>query len=232
VKFLEAIKQLLQSTQSTKDFLSGLSKIFSEQKEDTEVKAYLAELNKVTPESAKAFIDSEDGKKFLQPILDSYHTKGLETWKSKTLPKLLADEVEKEVQKRHPAETEAEKRLRKLEADLAEEKQGRLKETLKNKALSVMTAKGLPIDLVDHFVGSDEAGTLANLQTFENAFSSHVSKIVEARMANGGREPHSTSNDPKTRLQELEGKLAAGSNLRLEEKIAIKNEIASLQKST
>jgi HD-GYP domain-containing protein (c-di-GMP phosphodiesterase class II) len=229
MKFLEMLKQLLSTAQTTKDALAGMKKIFTDLKDDQDVQAYLSELQVVTAERADAFLKTEDGKRFLQPILDQYHSKGLESWKTNNLSKITADAVEKEIQKRYPAETPEQKEVRELRKRVEESEAKAARTELKNKAISLMTTKGLPTELVDSFIGADEAATTANLATLETVFNTHVTKLVEERMKNGGRAPQSTANDPKTRLQELQTKIQ-DPKLRLEEKIAIRNEIAALEK--
>ena len=214
-KILEALKKMLAD-----------AKAAGKEVAETDLAAVL----KLTPEDVSEFLTTDEGKKFLQPMLDTYHTKGLESWKTNNLAKLQAEAVETEIKKRFPAETPAEKEVRELRKRVEESEAKATRTELKNKAISVMTVKGLPIDLADHFLGSDEAATLANLATFEAVYNGHVTKIVEERMANGGRAPHSTANDSKTRLQELQGKLANDKALKLEERIAIRNEITALEK--
>lgn len=209
-KLLEQMKKWLADAKAGKDI------------PDADLTAAIA----LTNEDVTEFLATDGGKKLLQPTLDAYHTKGLETWKAKTLPGLVAADVEKEIQKRYPQETEVEKRLRQAEKSLEEEKQARVKETLRNKALSTMTSKGLPVELADHFLGADEAGTLQNIAALESVWTTTVKKLVDERLALGGRAPEQTG-DPKTRLQELQGKLATAT--RLEEKIALRNEISALE---
>ncbi|WRM69782.1 hypothetical protein UM752_11235 [Staphylococcus aureus] len=36
-------------------------------------------------DDVKGFLDTEEGKRFIQPELDRYHSKGLESWKEKIL---------------------------------------------------------------------------------------------------------------------------------------------------
>jgi enoyl reductase-like protein len=170
--------------------LEKIKKLVSDNKDD-ELKALLEGL--VTPQRVKEFLDTEDGKKLLQPILDKYHAKGLDTWKANNLEKI----VEEEYQKRNPAETEEQKRLRKLEAELEREKKERVRETLKNKALSIATEKGLPIDLIDHFVGQDENATLESLTKLEKSWQSHTEKVVQDKFKADGRTPHKDKGEPK-----------------------------------
>ena len=165
--------------------LEELKKFLEENKDNQEVQNYLRGLI-MTPEGVNAFLDTEAGRKLLQPKLDQHFTKGLETWKEKTLPTLL----EEEIKKRFPAETEEQKRLRKLEEELAKERQARVKSELINKATTLATQKGLPVELVAYFVGQDEESTTNNLTALENIWQQHLQKAVEEKFKESGRTPN------------------------------------------
>lgn len=165
---LEQIKQLVEAS-----------------KDDQEVQSYLAGLSKITPEGVKGYLDTEEGKKILQPRLDAYFTKGLDTWKEKSLPSV----VEEEIKKKFPGETDEQKRLRNLEEELSKERQARLKSELQNKATTLATQKGLPVELVAYFVGQDEDSTVNNLTALENIWQQNIQKAVEEKFKENGRTP-------------------------------------------
>jgi hypothetical protein len=77
--------------------LAEVKKFFEDQKADKEVVSYLEEFQKITPEKAETFLSSDEGKKILQSKLDSHFTKGLETWKAKTLPNVIEEEIKREI---------------------------------------------------------------------------------------------------------------------------------------
>lgn len=165
--------------------LEELKKFLEENKDNQEIMGYLRGLI-LTPEGVAAYLDTAEGKKILQPRLDAHFTKGLETWKEKTLPGL----IDEEIKKKFPAETEEQKRLRKLEDELAKERQARLKSELLNKASTLATQKGLPVDLVAYFVGQDEESTTNNLTALENIWQQNLEKAVEAKFKESGRLPN------------------------------------------
>jgi len=168
--------------------LASLKKIIEDNKDNQEVQNYLRGLYPITPEGVTAFLDTAEGKKVLQPRLDQHFTKGLETWKEKTLPTLLDEEIKK----KFPGETEEQKRLRKLEEELAQERQARVKSELVNKATTLATQKGLPVELVSYFVGQDEDTTVSNLTAVESIFQTHIQKAVEEKFKESGRTPPNT----------------------------------------
>lgn len=166
--------------------LEEIKKFLEENKDTEEVKGYLAGLTKPTPEGVKAFLDTAEGKKLLQPRLDQHFTKGLETWKNNNLSTLLDDEIKK----KFPGETEEQKRLRKLEEELAQERQARVKSELVNKATTLATQKGLPVEIIGYFVGQDEDTTVNNLTALESIWQQALEKAVEAKFKDSGRSPN------------------------------------------
>lgn len=173
--------------------LEELKKFLEENKDNKEIPNYLKRLF-VTPEGVKEFLETSAGKKILQPMLDSYFTKGLESWKEKTMPGL----IEEEIKKKFPDETEEQKRLRKLEEELAKERQARTKSELINKATTLATQKGLPVEVVHYFVGQDEDETVNNLTALENIWQANIEKVVSEKFKENGRvvDP-SKKDDPK-----------------------------------
>ncbi|MDW7673186.1 MAG: DUF4355 domain-containing protein [Bacillota bacterium] len=172
--------------------LEQLRQLIEQNKDNQEVQNYLRGLNPLTLEGVqKYFENNEDGKKWLQSHTDSKVTKGIETWKEKSLPTVLEDEIKK----RFPGETEEQKRLRVIEQELAAEKSARVKAELKSAAKDIATAKGLPGMLVDYFVGADDATTQQNLSVLETVWKQELHKAVEEKFKNNGRDPHNNSNN-------------------------------------
>jgi hypothetical protein len=171
--------------------LTQIKQLIEQNKDNQEVQNYLRGLY-LTPESVASFLDTPEGKKLLQPRLDQHFTKGLETWKEKTLPSLL----EEEIKKKFPAETEEQKRLRKLEEELEKERQTRIRAELMNKATTLATQKGLPVELVSYFVGQDEEATTNNLTALESIWQQHLQKAVEEKFKESGRSPNQGGGGP------------------------------------
>lgn len=132
----------------------------------------------VTADRVSKFLETDAGKQFIQPTLDKYHNKGLETWKTNNLDKLVNEKVKELYPEADPKDTE----LAKLKADLEAMKAESVRKDLTNKALTVATEKGLPIDLISYFVGADEDSTTANLEKLETAFNAEVEKVVTKRL--------------------------------------------------
>ena len=96
--------------------------------QDGAVIEYLNELKKPTAEAINVYLDSQEGAKLLQPRLDSYFSKGLQTWKDNNLNKL----IDEEVAKRNPGETPEQKEIRELKAQIENDRNEREKEKLTN----------------------------------------------------------------------------------------------------
>lgn len=152
--------------------------------QDATVVEYLSELKKPTAEVINSYLDSQEGVKLLQPRLDSHFSKGLQTWKDNNLSKL----IDEEVAKRNPGETPEQKEIRELKAQLEQDKAERLKEKLTNVAMKKADELGLPLDLVQHFIGADEDSTNSNLENFNSAFQTALQTQVNSKFKQNGRD--------------------------------------------
>jgi Domain of unknown function (DUF4355) len=154
----------------------------------------------LTLDAVQKFVnENEEARKWLQSLTDSRVTEAIKTYEKKTLPK----KVEEEIAKRFPPETEEQKQLRELKQKLEQIEQEKIRETLRNKALSVATEKQLPTKLIDFFVGPDEDTTMKNLSVLEEVFSAAVQQAVEARFKDGGRNPKPSNPDDQPLTKEM-----------------------------
>lgn len=180
-----------------------IKKFLEENKEQEEVKAYLQGLTKVTPEGVQAYLDAEEGKKLLQPKLDSYFTKGLETWKSNHLEKLITDEVTKRTSNKDSKDLEMDQ----LRQEIQSIKREKLRETLRNSSYKFASDNSLPTDLIDYFIKieseDDDKGTKskeateANLASLKEVWSNHLQKVVNEKLKSNGFNPKD-GDKPKT----------------------------------
>lgn len=163
--------------------LQAVKTFLEEQKDNEEVKVYLQGLSQVTPEGVKTYLDTEDGKRLLQPKLDQYYTKGLETWKSNHLQKLIDEAVSKAT---NPNETPEQKRIRELEEKIANSEAESLRKELKANALTHLSDKKLPTFLVDYLLGKDKEVTDQNLVKFEEVWNSQVQTVKDEILKDNG----------------------------------------------
>lgn len=145
----------------------------------------------MTAERINSYLDTEEGKHYVEPIASRRYTQGLETWKKNNLDKLIDDEVKK----RYPDQTPEQKRIAELEAKFKEAEQKAAKSELTAHALGVAQSKNLPTDLIKFFVGADKESTDNNISAFETAFNSAVEKVVTSRM--GDSHKPESNNDEK-----------------------------------
>lgn len=163
--------------------LADIKKFLTDNKDQAEVKTYLGELSAPTSEGVKGFLDTEEGKKLLQPRLDSHFTKSLDTWKTNNLEQLITEEVNK----RNPTKTPEQLELEKLRKEIEDERKARNRESLVNKALKVAKEKNLPDGIIDFFVAEDEEGTTSNLAKLEEEYKKALSAAVDEKFKQHGR---------------------------------------------
>lgn len=164
--------------------IEEIKQFLEQNKENEEVKAFVGELSAVSADKVKGFLETEEGKKVLQPRLDQHFTKGLATWKENNLEKIVEDEVSK----RNPSKTPEQLEIEKLRKDMESERNARNREKLVNTALKVADKKMLPKDVIDFFIGENEESTIENLGKLEESFNAAVQTAVDAKFKDSGRE--------------------------------------------
>ncbi|MEC3737039.1 DUF4355 domain-containing protein [Bacillus safensis] len=164
--------------------IEEIKQFLEQNKENEEVKAFVGELSAVSADKVKGFLETEEGKKVLQPRLDQHFTKGLATWKENNLEKIVEDEVSK----RNPSKTPEQLEIEKLRKDMESERNARNREKLVNTALKVADKKMLPKDVIDFFIGENEESTIENLGKLEESFNAAVQAAVDAKFKESGRE--------------------------------------------
>lgn len=164
--------------------IEEIKQFLEQNKENEEVKAFVGELSAVSADKVKGFLETEEGKKLLQPRLDQHFTKSLDTWKENNLEKI----VEEEVSKRNPSKTPEQLEIEKLRKDMESERNARNREKLVNTALKVADKKMLPKDVIDFFIGENEESTIENLGKLEESFNTAVQAAVDAKFKESGRE--------------------------------------------
>lgn len=158
-----------------------------------EMITFLEGLKTLDHESVKDYLEKdESGKNMLKSLNDAAVTKGIATFKEKSLPGLIEDEIKK----KFPAETEADKKLRTLEAEQQRLTAEIKKKDLQNKAISLATEKKLPLKLVDRFIGDDEETTIRNIELFEAEYGNSLKTAVESKFKEEGRTPPPNTPPP------------------------------------
>lgn len=147
----------------------------------------------MTNDRINAFLDTSEGKDFLQPRLDRHFDKSLKTWQTNHLEQMVNDRV-KEL---YPDKDPKDAKVAELEAQIKQMQAEALHKDLTNKALSIANEKGLPTKLIRHFIGKDEAETTANLGELEAEFSAALESKVTERL---GKSHKPAAGDTKRTL--------------------------------
>jgi hypothetical protein len=170
-----------------------------------ESKAALINKENLTLEELKNIINENEGfKAWLSSEKDRHFSTSLNTWKENNLSK----EVEKEISKRYPAETEEQKKLRDLELKLqAMEQESKMKE-LKANTMRVINDKQLDSEILDFVLSDNEETTIANIDKFEGLVERLANKRLEEKYKNANTIPSQSVG--QATLSEYEKSMAAG----------------------
>lgn len=122
----------------------------------------------------EAYLATEQGKKFIQPKMDRYFNKGLESWKSNHLESL----INQEVATRFPAETPEQKRIRELEQKLEAQSKETLRKELTLKAQSFASELGLPAQFANYFVADTEEATRESISKFNDVYKESLNAAI------------------------------------------------------
>lgn len=141
-------------------------------------------LKVVNLDNVKEFLEKDEtGKKYLQSQKDAAVTKGIETFKEKTMPTL----IEEQIKIRFPEETPEQKRMRELEMKQQKLEAEIKRKDLLNKAISYANEKKLPLKVIDKFIDEDEEKTIQNIDLFGDIYNEAISQAVEAKFKENGR---------------------------------------------
>ena len=194
-----------------------------ENKDDVEVKAYLAETAKprtATPEDIGEFLKTEDGRLLVQPMIDSAVTKAVKT-RDKAHEVTFESEMKKrlsaEILKMNPQEEPWQKELREVKETLEKEKSERAKDQLKRQLLEEAVKLQVdPFYFEDYLPESIEQGRLfiQKIQAREKALKEQVSNETLATSFKPGSGSERPGKIDLTKLSqaeivklEMEGKL-------------------------
>jgi hypothetical protein len=183
--------------------LEELKKFLADNKDDKEVSGYVAGLSAVSADKVKTFLDTEDGKKFHQPMLDAYYTKAHKSWEEKNLEKIKADAVA--VSKN---ETPEQKKIRELEESVNAEKQARIRESLKNKSVLKFKEKGVPENFADLISASDEADLEVKVGKVSELFNTYKEQVHAEFQKKHGIKPTQTCEEDNMTQDEKDVALA------------------------
>lgn len=172
--------------------LNDVIKFLKDNAGDKAVQEYLASLKALDVNSVKAFINTEDGKKIVQPLIDAQVQKGIETYKTNFKTNELDSLVEKKYNELHPAETETEKQLRELKQKFEASQKAANLSNLKSAALKTLVSKGIDAEkaskLVDVITFSDADTLNSNVAVVTEVLESEVTAGVKRKFKDIGRD--------------------------------------------
>ena len=151
-----------------------------------EPKADLINKENLTLEELKNIINGNEGfKAWLSSEKDRHFSTSLNTWKENN----LAKEVEKEISKRYPAETEEQKKLRDLELKLQSmEQESKMKE-IKANTMRVINDKKLDSEILDFVLSETEEVTISKIDKLESLIDKLATQRVEEKYKQANTTP-------------------------------------------
>ena len=164
----------------------------------------------------KSRMNEADFKSYMDSEKDKHLTKGIETFKTNNLGAL----VDAEVLKKYPTKDPNEIAMENMKAEMAKMKTESSRKDLKTNAMKQLSDKKLPTDLVDYFIGVDEASTNENLTKFETMFNAGVTTLVAEKLKSGyvppdgktGVDPNSMGMKLALQAQESQKQAATAKN--------------------
>ena len=125
----------------------------------------------------KLWLVTEEGKKFMQPLLDRHFTKGLETWKANNLEKLVNEKYEQ----LHPTDPKEQEILR-LKKELAQKQ-------IQEETIKLLEEAEIPVSFSEYFQSENLETTQETIKSFVEHFNQAVNKEVTKRLKGWGGTP-------------------------------------------
>lgn len=183
--------------------IDSIREFIETNKETEEVQSFINSFKVAQEPSLELFKDmiesDKDFKSFMDSERDKHLSKGIETFKTNNLEKLVNDEIKVRFPESDPKDLALQELQRKIES-MEQEKNY---ERLTNVALKQATERGLPSDLINFFIGQDEESTLSNLSKLEEVFNSKLETSVKDRLKGDGYVPPKSSGSKTITKQDF-----------------------------
>lgn len=147
------------------------------------------------------YLSTEQGKNLIQPKLDSFFSKGLETWKINNLDKIVSEKVAE----LNPQETPEQRRIRELEEKLNRQETISKQSQIKNLAVNYLSEKKMPTSIAEYIKADTEEGVRNTINNLEIEWTLALDEAVTNRFKKAGTNPkgESASNtDPSAITKE------------------------------
>ncbi len=169
--------------------LAEVKAIIEANKEDVEVVAYLNGFSSLDVFKGKMTTDT-GFKSYMDAEKDKHAGKSLETWKTNNLQKLINEGVAKA----NPQETAEQKLIRELTERLDKQETETKKKDLIATAMKLAGEKGLPLELVERFIGEDEESTKRNIEALEVSIGGIRKQFKEKQGQQNNYDPNKNNN--------------------------------------
>ena len=185
------------------------------------VKAFLKELGAgpaLTAEVVAPWLETDDGKKLVQPMIDKRVTDGVKTHDEKTKESVAAEvkrRVAEEMLRANPQETPDQKQIRELREQMDADRKEAARDKLKRAIVEEAARQGVPSWWVDEYAG----GTIEEAKLYIAKVKAHADEIANKaknELLASGHKPGSGNGKDKPKVD--------ASKLSIEE--AIKLELA------
>lgn len=154
---------------------------------------YLNSDNNIYKEVVEEFLTTEQGKNFIQPKMDSFFSKGLETWKINNLDKIVSEKVAE----LNPSETPEQRRIRELEEKLNRQESATKQTNLKNKAINYLSEKKMPTSIAEYIKADTEEGVRNTINNLEIEWTLALDEAVTKRFKEAGNTPKGATSSNK-----------------------------------
>jgi len=179
--------------------LEGLLEDFERRKQMTEVQVTLEQVQELvqnneevrkslqstllTPEAFTAFIETEDGKKVIQPIKDSFASQAINAWKNNNLDKVRQEAI----LSANPSDTPEQKRIKELELQFQAQQEKAIFAEQNAYAFQLANQKGIPTELASRFVGKNAEETLMGINSLDTIWKAALQVEAEKLMGHSPR---------------------------------------------
>lgn len=154
-------------------------------------------------DTVSAFLETDEGLSIIAPKMDSFASKAIETFKTKTMPNIIQEEVSK----LNPAETAEQKQLKQMQVQLANIEKEKHQLEMHSIAQEALTSNGLPAAFAGFVVSETPEATRHKVQNLDVEIQALVASQVEAKVGDVAHKAAPSNTDSgNTGIQTNSGK--------------------------
>jgi len=199
-----------EKTKGSSEFIDNVIEYIKVNNEDPKVQQFVGDLSKVTKDKVEGWLETEEGKGYIQPLFDRRVSQGINSYKENQFAQAVKAQVDAEMLKRNPAETPEQIRLREVEKKLEEQERARRKAEQTSIAVKYLSERGMNTgELVDRLVGESEEDTRMRIDQLAALIELEKKKAVNQVLASESRVPKSGESEDLmfTEISQLEAYL-------------------------